>query len=76
MFKRLYEPKTAVNFDFEGETVSSAEGETVAAALLAHGVGHTRRSVVSSSPRAPYCMIGACFECRSRSTDAPTDRPA
>ena len=63
MFKRLYEPKTAVNFDFEGETVSAAEGETVAAALLAHGVGHTRRSVVSSSPRAPYCMIGACFEC-------------
>ncbi len=63
MFRRLYEPARPVSFDFEGETVTAAEGETVAAALLAHGAGYTRRSVVSASPRAPHCMIGLCFEC-------------
>ncbi len=63
MFKRLYDLERPVNFEFEGETVTAAEGETVAAALLAHGAGYTRRSVVSGTPRAPYCMIGACFEC-------------
>jgi D-hydroxyproline dehydrogenase subunit gamma len=63
MFQRLCEPQDPVSFDFEGETVTAESGDTVAAALLAHGIGHTRRAVVSGSPRAPYCLIGACFEC-------------
>ena len=63
MFRRLHEPRAPVTFDFEGETVTAENGETVAAALLAHGVKHMRDAVVSGRPRAPYCMIGACFEC-------------
>lgn len=63
MFKRLHEPERPVSFEFEGETVLAAEGETVTAALLAHGVGATRESAVSASPRAAYCLIGICFEC-------------
>ncbi len=63
MFKRLYEPRRPVTFEFEGETLVSEEGETVAAALLAHGVRHTRRTAVSGEPRAAHCMIGVCFEC-------------
>ena len=62
MFKRLHEPERPVSFEFEGETVLAAEGETVTAALLAHGVGATRESAVSASPRAAYCLIGVCFE--------------
>ncbi len=63
MFKRLHDLSAPVSFEFEGETVTAEDGETVAAALLAHGVRHVRDAVVSGRPRAPYCMIGACFEC-------------
>ncbi len=63
MFTRLSEPQDPVRFDFEGETVTAETGDTVAAALIAHGISHTRRAVVSGTPRAPHCLIGACFEC-------------
>lgn len=37
---------------------------SVAAALLAYGdVPLWRRSALSGLPRAPYCLMGACFEC-------------
>ena len=35
----------------------------VAAALLAAGFEHCRTTPVSGAPRAPYCMMGVCFEC-------------
>ena len=35
----------------------------VAAALLATGVRRFRATPVSGAARAPYCMMGACFEC-------------
>ncbi|MBY5971025.1 (2Fe-2S)-binding protein [Ferrimonas balearica] len=38
-------------------------GETVAAALLAGNVGSFRSTPVSGDNRAPYCMMGACFDC-------------
>ena len=63
MFKRLQEIAEPVRFDFEGETVTAADGESIAAALAAHGVRATRESAVSASPRAAHCMIGVCFEC-------------
>jgi predicted molibdopterin-dependent oxidoreductase YjgC len=63
MFKRLHEPRERVAFEFEGETVAAEDGDTVAAALLAHGVRQTRLSLMSGAPRAAHCMIGACFEC-------------
>ena len=38
-------------------------GRSVAAALLAAGVARFRATPVSGAPRAPFCMMGACFEC-------------
>lgn len=38
-------------------------GSSVAAALLAAGVKRFRNSPVSGEARAPYCMMGVCFEC-------------
>jgi hypothetical protein len=35
----------------------------VAAALLAAGVSRFRATPVSGAARAPFCMMGACFEC-------------
>jgi predicted molibdopterin-dependent oxidoreductase YjgC len=49
--------------DFEGSKVPFRSGDSVAAALLAAGVSPLRQSPVDASPRAPYCMMGVCFEC-------------
>lgn len=64
MFRRLPEaaaPMVAVTID--GRTERVRAGDTVAAALLAAGILASRSSDVSGAPRAPYCMMGVCFEC-------------
>ena len=52
-----------VSVSFEGRWFVVPAGVSVAAALLAGGVGVFRTSIVSASPRAPFCMMGVCFEC-------------
>ncbi|MBF9060934.1 (2Fe-2S)-binding protein [Rhodobacterales bacterium HKCCSP123] len=54
-------PRVAVSFD--GTALELPEGATLAAALLAAGVGVFRQTPVSGAPRAPFCMMGACFDC-------------
>ncbi|MBP2300561.1 (2Fe-2S)-binding protein [Azospirillum picis] len=63
MFRRLHEPAEPVRFTFDGRPLTAAAGDTVAAALLAAGVREVRRSVVGGEPRAPYCLMGVCFDC-------------
>jgi D-hydroxyproline dehydrogenase subunit gamma len=53
----------SVRFKFDGRTITSPPGITVAAALLAAGVTVFRTTPVGGTPRAPYCMMGACFDC-------------
>ncbi len=63
MFKRLHEPTKPVRLTVDGvETVADA-GETVAAVLLRTAPYFTRTSPVGGGRRAPYCMMGVCFEC-------------
>ncbi len=52
-----------VSITFEGASLCVPAGITVAAALLVGGVRDFRTSVVGDVPRAPYCMMGVCFEC-------------
>ena len=52
-----------VDFTFDGRAVQARAGETVAAALAVAGIATTRRTPVSGSPRGPFCMMGACFDC-------------
>jgi len=47
----------------DGVPVLARPGESVAAALLAHSGGATRQTPVTGSGRAPYCMMGVCFDC-------------
>ncbi len=63
MFRRLRESAETVLLCVDGRAVAAAAGDTVAAALLAAGIGDFRRSPVSGAPRGPYCGMGACFEC-------------
>lgn len=65
MFRRL-DPDAAagvVRFLFDGREIEARAGESLAAALLAADIGPFRTSPVSNAPRAPYCMMGVCFEC-------------
>lgn len=52
-----------VNVSFDGATFSLPKGANLAASLLAAGVEVFRNTPVSGAPRAPFCMMGACFEC-------------
>lgn len=65
MFRRI-EPEAAESgskLSFEGREIAFHPGDSLAAALLAAGIGALRQSPVDASPRAPYCMMGVCFEC-------------
>ena len=64
MFRRLPDnagPSVTIRVD--GEPVDARAGDTVAAALLAHGRDRCRTTPVSGAPRAPFCMMGVCFDC-------------
>ncbi len=53
----------AVTVYVQGRPVQVNAGESAAAAALLAGLVATRHSPVSGTPRAPFCMMGICFEC-------------
>jgi predicted molibdopterin-dependent oxidoreductase YjgC len=64
MFRKLHDPgPQAVTIYIDGRPVAAEPGESVAAVLLRQPEGWSRTTPVSQSPRAPYCMMGVCFEC-------------
>jgi predicted molibdopterin-dependent oxidoreductase YjgC len=66
MFSRLPDARSAaaaITLDFEGREISAKAGDTVAAALALANIGFTRTTPVSGAARAPYCMMGVCFDC-------------
>jgi D-hydroxyproline dehydrogenase subunit gamma len=65
MFTRLPEAEAvaSISLTVDGRSVRARPGDSVAAALLAAGFTHCRSTPLSGAKRAPYCMIGVCFEC-------------
>jgi D-hydroxyproline dehydrogenase subunit gamma len=64
MFRRLTErSRPALTIVIDGVPVPAQEGDSVAAAMLAAGRVMARATAVSGAPRAPFCLMGACFEC-------------
>jgi sarcosine oxidase subunit alpha len=63
MFKRLAEAGAPVAITVDGKAVAARSGDTVAAALLVAGIDHCRTTPVTGAPRAPYCLMGVCFDC-------------
>jgi len=64
MFRRLPEAAgETIAFTINGTRAQALAGDTVAAALLAAGIAYCRITPVSGAKRAPYCMMGVCFEC-------------
>lgn len=58
------ENQTPITFTFDGQTFQGYEGDTIASALLANGIRQLRVHEETGAPRAIYCNIGHCFECR------------
>jgi predicted molibdopterin-dependent oxidoreductase YjgC len=68
MFKRLHEADAAasqapVAIRLDGVEVTCRDGDTVAAALLAHGWDTCRETPVGGVARGPFCMMGVCYDC-------------
>jgi D-hydroxyproline dehydrogenase subunit gamma len=65
MFRPMRERAASATlaFTFDGRPMTGRKGDTVATALLAAGIVACRETPVSDSPRAPYCLMGVCFEC-------------
>jgi predicted molibdopterin-dependent oxidoreductase YjgC len=67
MFRRLPEAllhsAPAVTIYIDGRPFVARAGDSVAAAVLAAGRAACRTTTVSGSPRGPFCLMGACFDC-------------
>jgi sarcosine oxidase subunit alpha len=64
MFKRLPDIAGAtVAITIDGTPFSARAGDSVAAALLLAGRAACGTTAVTGQKRAPYCLMGVCFEC-------------
>jgi predicted molibdopterin-dependent oxidoreductase YjgC len=64
MFKRLHDTaEDTVTILIEDRRIQVPASDSVAAAMMAAGIEYARTTPASGSRRAPYCMMGACFEC-------------
>lgn len=64
MFRRILKPETACcTVYIDGKAIIAHAGDTVAAVLLTTQINSFRRTPISGAPRAPYCMMGVCFDC-------------
>lgn len=64
MFRQLSDPSSeSFSVFIDGQEVQAWASDTVAAVLLRTAPFISRTTSVRSSPRAPYCMMGVCFDC-------------
>ncbi len=63
MFRRIEPASGEVRFNYEDREIVARAGDSVATALLLSDETSLRTAPVSGTPRAPYCMMGVCFEC-------------
>ena len=64
MFRRLPEAGGAtIALTVDGQEIAARAGDSVAAALLAAGIAACRTTPISGAARAPYCLMGVCFDC-------------
>ncbi|KZM49558.1 (2Fe-2S)-binding protein [Labrenzia sp. OB1] len=63
MFRKLQSLDEEVTVYVDGVAVPAEANESVAAVLLRQSPVWARTAPVSCSRRAPYCMMGVCFDC-------------
>jgi|SRR5579872_6747369 len=55
--------RATVPVEVEGRAVRVPAGASAAAAVLIAGLGSIRDTAIGGGARAPYCMMGVCFDC-------------
>jgi len=63
-----------ITFTFNGIELTAREGQSVAAALIAHNERITRLTRISGKPRGIHCGIGVCFDCLAIIDGQPNQR--
>ncbi len=72
MFRlRPESPAATIAVEVEGRIVLVPAGASAAAAVLMAGLPSIRETPVGASERAPYCMMGICFDCLAEIDGAP-----
>jgi succinate dehydrogenase/fumarate reductase-like Fe-S protein len=64
-------PPATIAVEVEGRTVLVPEGASAAAAVLLAGLPSIRDTPVGYNERAPYCMMGVCFDCLAEIDGVP-----
>lgn len=63
-FKRLpSRQQNRITVYVDGKPIKMQPYDTASAAVLASELHYGRTTPISGSARAPYCMMGICFEC-------------
>lgn len=64
MFKQLPNSQLeTIEVTLNGQNIQVSQGITVAAMALTQGLRYTRTTPLSKSKRAPFCMMGVCYDC-------------
>jgi hypothetical protein len=64
MFQKLHDPRGEVfTVYIDGVPVTAEANESIAAVLLRQKPVWSRTTPVSGARRAPFCMMGVCFDC-------------
>ncbi|MBV9014197.1 MAG: (2Fe-2S)-binding protein [Alphaproteobacteria bacterium] len=64
-------PAATIVVEVEGRSLRVPEGASAAAAILLSGLASIRDTPVGGSPRAPFCMMGVCFDCLAEIDGVP-----
>ena len=64
-------PPPTVAVEVEGRTIRVKQGASAAAAVLLAGLPSIRDTAVGGTERAPYCMMGVCFDCLAEIDGVP-----
>jgi len=64
-------PTATMAVEVEGRHVLVPQGASAAAAVLIAGLPSLRDTPVGGSPRAPYCLMGVCFDCLAEIDGVP-----
>lgn len=73
MFRKLHESGSRVlTIYIDGVPAAAEPGESIAAVLLRAAEPWSRLTPVTNSKRAPYCMMGVCFECLAEVDGVPS----
>ena len=64
-------PAATIAVEVEGRSILVPPGASAAAAVLLASLASIRDTPVGGSRRAPYCMMGVCFDCLAEIDDVP-----